>query len=40
MPMHVYVRRPYGQGDDLQNRRSVGEPLSRSVRNFALQKEQ
>jgi len=40
MPMLIHVRRSHGQGDDMQNRRSVGEPLQRPVRNIALQKEQ
>jgi len=40
MPLLIYVRRSHGQRNDMQNRRSVGEPLPRSIRNFALQKEQ
>jgi len=40
MPMLIHVRRSHGQGDDMQNRRSVGEPLQRPVRDIALQKEQ
>lgn len=40
MPLLVHVRRSHGQRDDVQNRRSVGKPLPRPVRNIALQKEQ
>ncbi|KAF0768274.1 potassium voltage-gated channel protein eag-like, partial [Aphis craccivora] len=39
MPMLIHVWRSHGQGDDMQNRRSVGKPLQRPVRNLALQKE-
>lgn len=40
MSLLLHVWRSHGQGDYMQDRRSAGKSLPRSVRNFALQKEQ